>query len=916
MKNVRQILNLASKHHRDGNYREAAALYHKVLSVAPENPDILHMLGMLSIQTGRNKEAVRFIRKAVGYKKTAAYLTNLAAALQNLGENEEAITACRQAILIRQDNFSAYNTLGNALRETGKFNEAIESFQHAILLRNDVAEVYFNLAIALKESGDLSGAASGLLKAVEINPGYAEAYNCLGNVLNLQDRPEAAEACYLNALRSNPEYIEAHYNLGNILNKLKKYDEAILHYHAVISLKPDFAEAYFNLGNALNSLEKRDEAVSHYRKAIELKPDFAEAYNGAGNAYREMGNGEKAMEYYRSALKLKPGFAEVYYNIGNVLLDQGDAPDALASCRKAIDLKPDLAEAHWNSALALLTMGELEDGWKKYEWRFLKNDAHLPPFRYPLWDGSSLKGKTLLVCAEQGVGDEIMFASCLPEVISRAHRCLVECDRRLLPLFSRSFPEVLFFERRDSPREKDRNDGVEGSRIDLQIPVGSLPRYFRADYQSFSGQKAYLRPDPGKVRIWEDRLASLGEGLKIGISWRGGKDAYVRNIRSTTLEQWAELFSLKGIHFINLQYGDCANELKEVENTLGVTIHDWEDADPLKDLDNFAAQIAALDLIISVDNSTVHMAGALGIPVWTVLPFGCDWRWMRDFEDTLWYPSIRLFRQQRPGDWTAVFEKILGLLGEAISQAKLISGPLSCENSYTALSRRTMVSRSDRRVVLLNDTSNWYHWGCTGTSTAIHQAISGMDFAIEGVAIKGIYDLKHTPTSSEDFDDRTFFDAFASDNRWIIQGIKDADIVVINGEGSLHGLSTNTLNLLYLAYTSKRYLGKKVQIINHSCYPEISPEVNDTEAWAIYRKVYSVIDFAAVREPVSFELLRRAGIPVHRSFDCLPLYITANYSGSGTRMNNRIVIAGSVAWKYAGIGIFSEYIRTDASARI
>jgi polysaccharide pyruvyl transferase WcaK-like protein len=214
-----------------------------------------------------------------------------------------------------------------------------------------------------------------------------------------------------------------------------------------------------------------------------------------------------------------------------------------------------------------------------------------------------------------------------------------------------------------------------------------------------------------------------------------------------------------------------------------------------------------------------------------------------------------------------------------------------------------------KRVVLLNDTSNWYHWGCTGTSTAVHQSMTEKGFRVEGVAIRGIYGLKNPPGKIEDFDSGEFLEDFSGANRWMIREIKDADVVVINGEGSLHGLTDYTLSLLYVAYCSKVHFGKNVRIINHSCYPEISLDLKDTLAWKIYKKVYSVIDFAAIREPVSLELMRKAGLSAHQSFDCLPLYITANYSCNCEGGRNRIVLAPPVAWKHAGIESFSGYIR-------
>ena len=352
---------------------------------------------------------------------------------------------------------------------------------------------------------------------------------------------------------------------------------------------------------------------------------------------------DSAIEDYNKALELDPDDAETYCNIGSVLQDKGQLEEALTYYHKALQLNPSFAEAHWNISLVQLMSGDFREGWKNYEWRLRKQDTR--PLIVPAagWDGSPLKEKRIIVTAEQGVGDEIMFASCLPEVTERAGLCIVECDNRLVPLFARSFPKA-----RVIPRINTIDScPPEHLSADVRIALGSLPQFFRSDLLSFPQHGGYLKPDHQQVVLWRKRYSNLGAGMKVGISWRGGSKPSVRLARSISLADWTQVLSVAGVHFINLQYGDCAPDLKEAEEKTGVTIHDWEDADPVKDLDNFAAMISPLDLVISVDNSTVHMSGAVGVPAWTLLPFACDWRWMRDFEDTPWYKTVRLFRQKR-----------------------------------------------------------------------------------------------------------------------------------------------------------------------------------------------------------------------------------------------------------------------------
>jgi len=695
---TRDQLNLALQYHRSGNLSEAEILYRQVLEHFPNHPDALHLLGFLTIQIGNNEEAIHLIEKAIQLNGASAkFYENLAVALQNLRRNEEAISACFKALEIEPDNFNVYNTLGNAFRGQGKLNQAITSFQRALSLRPDVAEVhlnlgkvlreqgrfdgaegcfkkavtlrtdyaeaYFNLGIIYRSIGNLDEAVANLLKAVESEPEFAEAYNILGNVLMAQDKLDAAAACYRQALQIKPRFVEANYNLGNVLVEQEKFDAAVTYYQHALTIKPDFAGAHYRLGNALHKLEKLHKAAMSYQDTLTIDPNFVEAYNGLANLLREEGRPEEAIEMYREALAKKPDFAEAHYNISNALCDQGRLDEAIESCHRALAIKPDLAEAHWNMALILLAKGDFARGWRKYEWRFLKKGANHPALPYPRWDGSSLNGKTLFVCAEQGIGDEIMFASCLQEIIDSADLCIVECDKRLIPLFFRSFPKARFLARIST----DHPPSTELPAADMKIAIGSLPLFLRPDLTSFPQRKSYLLADVQEIDKWRNRFKTLETGLKVGISWRGGL-GYVRRIRSTTLDQWANLFSIPGIQYINLQYGDCTAELNETREKLGIAIHHFEDADPLKDLDGFAAKIAALDLVISVDNSTVHMAGALGVPVWTFLPFACDWRWMQEFEDTPWYSTMRLFRQKNPGNWDEVFEQVANNLKDMIEE--------------------------------------------------------------------------------------------------------------------------------------------------------------------------------------------------------------------------------------------------------
>jgi hypothetical protein len=343
-------------------------------------------------------------------------------------------------------------------------------------------------------------------------------------------------------------------------------------------------------------------------------------------------------------------------NLAIIFLARKHIDEASAYCQQAISIAPDYAEPHFTMALIKLLTGDFRDGWNEYEWRWKARDAQpwRRNFNQPEWNGQPMKDKTLFVYSEQGVGDEIMFASCVPDVMSRTKSCFLECDSRLAPLFARSFTELKIIERRVA------SIALHGKlpNFDLVIAIGSLPLHFRRHLSDFPHRTSYLAPDHEKVDEWNRKMSSLPAGLRVGISWRGGKDQRERTIRSINLKRWKEILLLKGITFINLQYDASEEEIAIAGENSSVMIYHWKDSDPLQDIEGFAAQIAALDLVISVDNATVHLAGALGVPVWTLLPYSPNWRWMLDREDTPWYSSMRLFRQTAFGDWDTLITSV------------------------------------------------------------------------------------------------------------------------------------------------------------------------------------------------------------------------------------------------------------------
>ncbi|MBI3708508.1 MAG: tetratricopeptide repeat protein [Proteobacteria bacterium] len=444
-------------------------------------------------------------------------------------------------------------------------------------------------------------------------------------------------------------------NLGRKLFGLGQPSDAAACYRRAIARKPDYVSAHLGLGLALRALDRDSEAEAAYRRALELDPNNQIALSHLADTLNNLGKTEEAVKQFRRAIEIRPDLPEPYNNLGTTLDKLGDFREAETCYRRAIALRPDLAEARSNLALMLLSTGRLAEGWQDYEWRWRSKDGpkRRRDFGKPEWTGQPLAAGSLHLWGEQGVGDQVLHASRLPDARFRAPRCVLECEPRLVPLFTRSFPEVEVIARADPPSAR-----AIDSNIAAHLALGSLPRLLVSDLDAITPHDGYLTADAIRSGSLRARYRALGRGPIVGISWRSNRKDLLR-WKSSALLDWAPILTVPGVVFVNLQYGDCAADLAAVREKLGISVYNDAEIDSLKDLDGFAAQVAAMDLVISVSNTTVHFAGALNIPVWTLLSAGLGllWYWFRDREDSPWYPSMRLLRQQHLGDWGDVIAR-------------------------------------------------------------------------------------------------------------------------------------------------------------------------------------------------------------------------------------------------------------------
>ena len=430
--------------------------------------------------------------------------------------------------------------------------------------------------------------------------------------------------------------------------------EAEQMYRQLLADDPDNADCLHLLGMVAHQTGRHDLAVELIRKAIALHSMAASYHSNLGNVLQAQGSLHEAGACYQQALTLKPNQAEVWVNMGHILKAQGELDSGLACYRRALEIKPGLAEARVAESMALLLGGDYSAGWRNFElrWQTQDYDTLLRTYSQPLWKGEPLTSGGLLIWGEQGVGDEVMFAGLIPDVRSSGNRLILDCDARLQPLFARSFPEV------------EVVSGYEPHlypelRIAAHLPSGSLPGLFRTDHEAFAATTStYLVADP--VATERFRRKSDDGRPRVGLAWQT-RNKKSGGSRSIDLALLAPLFSRSDIQWVSLQYGDH-DALENQASTAGATLLIDRAVDQLSDIDNFAAQISAMDLVVTIDNSTAHLAAALGVPTWVLLPFAPDWRWLLGRDDSPWYPTMRLFRQPLSGDWPSVVEQVQAAL--------------------------------------------------------------------------------------------------------------------------------------------------------------------------------------------------------------------------------------------------------------
>jgi len=586
-------------------------------------------------------------------------------ALQGGGDPAAAVSIWRQILAHRPDHAGAMHYLGLALVATGDAAAGFDLLGRAAAAPEATAASHANFGLALLEAGRGAEAVEPFRRALAADPGNRTAHERLGPLLlGLGRTVEAADALRC-AVAAVPDFRPSRRPLAVALDRLGRPDEAAAVLDDALARWPDDPDLGYLRGVLLLAAGDLAAAEARFRDLVARHPERAAGHKGLGSVLRRQDRLVEAEAALTRAVAHGPADGETCVEFGLVLQGLGRLDAAIGWYERALAAQPGDALAGYSRARCLLLAGRLAEGYAEYErWRWRQYDRPDPrwskrkayPWPQPRWDGADPAGRRLLVWAEQGVGDEIMFAAMVPRLLDRGAAVTMTCDARMAPVFRRSFPGVEVIARSDPPDPR-----LLRPDIDFQVPMMTLCRWHAPGVDPVPPRSPYLVPDAARRARCRGRYEALGPGPKIGISWRSANvDMGAR--KTAALALWEPVLRTAGMRFVNLQYGDCRADLALARARFGVEIFHDDAVDPLVSMDDFMAQVAALDLVISIDNTTVHAAGALAVPCWVLLPHAPDWRWTAGRDDSLWYPTLTLFRSPAPGGWSTMLASVAAAL--------------------------------------------------------------------------------------------------------------------------------------------------------------------------------------------------------------------------------------------------------------
>ncbi len=495
-----------------------------------------------------------------------------------------------------------------------------------------------------------------------------------GSKLMGQGRYEEAISAFEEGLQSAPSDPNLLFALGNAARAIGHLEAAVAFYNRVLTTSPNQIEAISNLAAVYRQQSKHEEATLILQSALNVNPGAPQLWHAIGNVRREMGDAESAETFFSEALRLKSTYPEALGNMADLIHEKGDLETALAYYGKAIGLSPQNAQLHVNRGVMQLSHGNLTLGWRDYEWRTkVPEKAVQRDHGLKRWAGQSLVDKRLLVCAEQGIGDQVLFASCFAELIEIAAKanatCVFECEKRLVPLFKRSFPGAKFYPQNVTEQAGQRSMSYDWLKsaggADFAVEMGSLPRTLRPTVESFPKENTYLKVASTKKKSWDSWLKGLGEKKKVGVCWRSGDTSGQRALQFAPLDHWGDLMSSDQYTYINLQYDACDEERREVEKLAGHKIHNPPNIDQKNDIDEVIALMSSLDAVVSAPTAVPVFSGAAGVPTLKIV-YQSSWTALgQNYEP--FTPACRIIQPDQTGDWKQAMSKTKTALPEIIA---------------------------------------------------------------------------------------------------------------------------------------------------------------------------------------------------------------------------------------------------------
>ena len=648
-------------HHLAGRLPEAEQAYRAVLAVDPRHGDALHFLGVIALQCGKPQAAIELIGQSTARSPNFASLNNLGEAFRQSSRLDEALACFERAIQMQPGHVDAIANAGVVLAQQNKLEPAEQRFRQVLAMNPNHLGAASSFAALLDRVGKVDDAVSAWNHVVRIAPQQSRFHRNLGDALVRADETYRAISAYRRAIELMPEDAEAYSKLALSLSAVKKFDEALAAAEKATVVAPTHAQAWHDRALVLERADRGSEAAPLYRRAVELNPKDSSLHGALGRALSANGQATEALESFARGRGLNPVDHRFPLNESKQFFQLQQYQMALTAARSAVRLAPHDAECHAALAFALLAMGDYLEGFAEYEWRWRSATFTTKPrdFASPLWDGSEIAGRELLVHSEQGFGDIFQFLRYLPSLLERKIKVIIEVPYKIAGLV-----------RRMSPALRVIISGTILPSFDLHVPMLSLPGIFKTTLDRLPANVPYLRADPVLLEQWRNRItAETGESkaMRVGLVWAGSPKPDPR--RSATFQDYAALANVAGVSWIALQpdshgaEADAPPAGMKILN-LGAELRDFADTT--------ASTFACLDLLITIDTSSAHLAGAMGIPTWVMLPHSPDWRWQAAEESSPWYPTVKLFRQTTRGDWAGVVERVADELRRLIQMRSAV----------------------------------------------------------------------------------------------------------------------------------------------------------------------------------------------------------------------------------------------------